>query len=43
MEETHVTEEGEGLPSGAELFGVVHTVNNGAAALPGVEEFICTA
>lgn len=43
MKETRVTEEGKGLPSVAELFGVVHTVNDGAAALPGVEEFICTA
>lgn len=38
-----VTEQGEGLASGAQLFGVVHAVDDGAPALPGVEEFICPA
>lgn len=38
-----VTEQCEGIASGAKLLGVVHTVDNGAAALPGVQEVICTA
>lgn len=41
--ETHVTKEGEGLASGAQLLGVIHTVNHGAPALPGVKELICAA
>lgn len=39
----HVTEQCEGIASGAELLGVVHAVDNGAAALPGVQEVIGTA
>lgn len=42
-EDMHVTEQCEGIASGAELLGVVHAVDNGAAALPGVQEVIGTA
>lgn len=40
---TDVTEQCEGIASGAELLGVVHTVDDGTAALPGVQEVVCTA
>lgn len=42
-EDMHITEQCEGIASGAELLGVVHTVDNGTPALPGVQEVICTA
>lgn len=39
----HVTEQREGVASGAQLLGVVHTVDNWAAALSCVQEVVCTA
>ena len=39
----HVTEQREGVASVAELLGVIHTVDNRAAALSGVQEVICIA
>lgn len=38
-----LTEQGEGIAGGAKLLGVVHTIDHGAAALPGVQEVVCTA
>ena len=38
-----VTEQSEGIASGAEFLGVVHAFDNGAAALLGVHEVDCTA
>lgn len=40
---TDVTEQCEGIASGAEFLGVVHTVDDRTAALPGVQEVACTA
>lgn len=42
-EGVRVTEQCEGIASGAKLLGVVHAVDDGAAALSGVQEVVCTA
>lgn len=38
-----VTQQGKSIACGAKLLGVIHSVDNGAAALPRVQEVICTA
>lgn len=37
------TEQREGVASVAELLCVVHPIDDGTAALPGVREVVCTA